>query len=132
MRARALLSILGLAATVAAHPGHDHAAEAAVRREYLEHSRRDLSHCAEHLKARGHTDRQIARRQELLRTLVLSRGLETRALEDINKSHHSEQNYTLETPPELLFAGNNSCVLSPEVTEGPYCKWHASDSVEKC
>jgi protocatechuate 3,4-dioxygenase beta subunit len=27
---------------------------------------------------------------------------------------------TLETDPSILFTGNNSCILTPEVTEGPY------------
>lgn len=29
---------------------------------------------------------------------------------------------TAESDPALLFTGNSSCVLGPEVTEGPYCK----------
>ncbi|KAF5588984.1 protocatechuate 3 4-dioxygenase beta subunit [Fusarium pseudoanthophilum] len=109
-----------LAGIAGAHPSHDHSAEAAVRREFLQHSRRDLSHCTEHLRARGHIDRQIARRRELARSLRLAEGLDKRALSDINKSHHSDEHYTFRTPPEILFGSNNSCILSPEVMEGPY------------
>jgi hypothetical protein len=47
-----------------------------------------------------------------------------RSLEDLLKtSHHSKEKYTLATPADVLFASNNSCVLSPEVTEGPYCEY---------
>jgi protocatechuate 3,4-dioxygenase beta subunit len=34
--------------------------------------------------------------------------------------HHSSESYTPATAESVIFAGNNSCVLSPEVTEGPY------------
>ncbi|KAH7146089.1 Intradiol ring-cleavage dioxygenase [Dactylonectria macrodidyma] len=107
-------------ATAVAHPGEDHVAEAARRGEFLRHSKRDLSHCAEHLKARGHVDRQIARRRELVHSLRLAQGLVARDLSDLNKSHQSNEDYSLHTPPEILFGTNNSCILSPEVIEGPY------------
>lgn len=32
----------------------------------------------------------------------------------------SDAKYTLSTSEETIFSSNNSCVLSPEVTEGPY------------
>src|SRR3569833_15028 len=38
----------------------------------------------------------------------------------LNVSHASPKDYTPSTPETTIFAGNNSCVLSPEVTEGPY------------
>lgn len=51
-------------------------------------------------------------------------GCVARSLEELLKtSHHSKENYTLATPADVLFASNNSCVLSPEVTEGPYCAY---------
>lgn len=37
-------------------------------------------------------------------------------------SHLSEEDYTIDTDPSVLFAGNRSCVLNPEATEGPFCK----------
>lgn len=118
-----LLSVLSLSAGVLAHPGEDHAAEAAAIRSVLSsYAKRDLSHCADHLEARGHTVSQVAKRQELARSLRISQGLDKRALSDINKSHHSAENYTLATPSEVLFSANNSCVLSPETIEGPYCE----------
>lgn len=38
----------------------------------------------------------------------------------MNTSHLSTEDYTIDTSEETIFAGNSSCVLSPEVTEGPY------------
>ncbi|EOD52975.1 putative extracellular dioxygenase protein [Neofusicoccum parvum UCRNP2] len=45
-----------------AHPGHSLDHEIAARSAYLKHAPRDLSHCAEKLKARGHERRAIERR----------------------------------------------------------------------
>lgn len=53
------------AAAVVAHPGHDHEAEQLARREALKFSKRDLSHCAAKIKARGLEARSIKRRTEL-------------------------------------------------------------------
>lgn len=43
-----------------------------------------------------------------------------RDLTALNTSHLSTEDYTAATDEETIFSGNNSCVLSPEVTEGPY------------
>jgi hypothetical protein len=51
-----------LATSVAAHPGHDMHAEMAERAAFTKYSKRDLSHCAAKLKARGLEQRAIARR----------------------------------------------------------------------
>lgn len=65
-----------LAATlVAAHPGHDHGAEQLARREALKFSKRDLSHCAEKIKARGLEARSIKRRTELAAGLMKRHNL---------------------------------------------------------
>lgn len=40
----------------------------------------------------------------------------------LGTNHKSSINYTPATSEAVLFAGANACVLSPEVTEGPYCK----------
>lgn len=53
----------------------------------------------------------------LLCTLSLVRDIS--ALSD---SHKSNASYTAETDLSTVFSGNNSCVLSPEQIEGPYCK----------
>ncbi|KAK3381949.1 Intradiol ring-cleavage dioxygenase, partial [Podospora didyma] len=106
---------------VAAHPGHDHTAEMAERAEMLsQFTRRDLGHCAEQIKARGLEARNIARRTKLHTKLSKKAHLKNRDLSDLNKTHHSTCNYNLDTPLGTIFSGNNTCVLSPEVTEGPY------------
>lgn len=109
------------AGLVAAHPGHDHAAEQAVRNAALKFSKRSLSHCADKIKARGLEARAVKRRSELAAASMAKRNLPKRDLTSLlNVTHHSTADYTLDTSIETIFATNNSCVLSPEVTEGPY------------
>jgi hypothetical protein len=70
--------LAGLLATsaVSAHPGHDHHAELAERQEALRFlTRRDLSHCAEKIKARGLESRNVQRRSELASNIVAKRHL---------------------------------------------------------
>lgn len=67
MHFRSLLLAAAAAAVTIAHPGHDITEEAAERRAFLETTKRDLSHCADKLKARGIVDRATARREELFR-----------------------------------------------------------------
>jgi hypothetical protein len=58
------------AAFVSAHPGEDPAVELAEREAALsQFARRDLSHCAEKIKARGLEKRSIARRSALVNKL---------------------------------------------------------------
>lgn len=47
------------------------------------------------------------------------RDLDTILATDHNKT---SLGYTANTDPTTLFAGYNSCLLTPEVTQGPYCK----------
>ncbi|KAK3349510.1 Intradiol ring-cleavage dioxygenase [Lasiosphaeria hispida] len=110
------------AALVSAHPGHDLAAELAERKEALsQFSRKDLSHCAEKIKARGLEARAVARRNALAAQIRKRGNLKSRDLASLlNTTHHSSNGYTLQTPESTLFASNSSCILSPEVTEGPY------------
>lgn len=123
-RSLVLLAVALFPAATLAHPGHDVTAEIAQRAAYMAQAeRRSLSHCAEKLKERGIEQRSIARRQAHVERLRKKRSLETRDVKEVlNKSHHSTEGYTSETPADILFAGNASCILSPEVTEGPYCK----------
>lgn len=44
----------------------------------------------------------------------------------MNKNHKSDKKYTPDTKPSEIFAGNKSCVLSPETTEGPFCELQLS------
>jgi hypothetical protein len=59
--------ILALATLAAAHPGEDHHDELQQRRSFEANAERlSLRHCAEKLKARGVTDRNIKRRSALI------------------------------------------------------------------
>ena len=118
-------SFLLLSGAVTAHPGHNVAQEAAERRDFLNSVKRSsLAHCAEKLKARGIEARNIARRSAQISKARQKRGLKKRDLESVLSASHNQtdQGYTLNTDANTLFAGINSCVLTPEVTQGPYCK----------
>lgn len=59
--------ILGLAALAVTHPGEDHHDELEARRSFEASAERlSLRHCAEILKARGVTERNIKRRSALI------------------------------------------------------------------
>lgn len=114
-----------LSSSVLAHPGHDLTHEIAERREFLSTVKRaDLSHCAAKLKARGLDKRNVARRTAMLEKARAKRGINKRDLDTVLATSHNETSlgYTLNTDAATLFSGNNSCVLTPEVTQGPYCK----------
>lgn len=73
--------LAGLAGIVSAHPGHDVKAEAAERAAYLKNApvqSRGLSQCASKLKARGHENANVARRQKAVDNLRRKRGLGSR------------------------------------------------------
>lgn len=114
-----------LSGATTAHPGHNIAQEAAERRDFLNSVKRSsLAHCAEKLKARGVEARNVARRSAQISKARQKRGLKKRDLESVLSASHNQTNqgYTLNTDANTLFAGINSCVLTPEVTQGPYCK----------
>ncbi len=115
-----------LAGLVAAHPGHDVAQEAAERREYLQSVKRtSLAHCAEELKAQGIHARNVARRQAIVEKARQKRGLDTRSFSSVLATDHSKNGlgYSRNTDVATLFAGYKSCLLTPEVTQGPYCNF---------
>ncbi|KPM34841.1 hypothetical protein AK830_g11725 [Neonectria ditissima] len=106
-----------------AHPGHNVAEEAAERRDFLSSVKRSsLAHCAEKMKARGVEARNIARRSAQIEKARAKRGLKKRDLDTVLGTSHNQtdQGYTVNTDAATLFAGINSCVLTPEVTQGPY------------
>ncbi|KAM5356465.1 hypothetical protein ACJ41O_003111 [Fusarium nematophilum] len=118
-----LANALLLSGAAVAHPGHDHRQEAAERRDFLNTVKRSsLAHCADKLKARGVEARNIARRSAQIAKTRQKRGLKKRDLESVLSTSHNQtdQGYTLNTDAATLFAGINSCVLTPEVTQGPY------------
>ncbi|KAE8311386.1 Intradiol ring-cleavage dioxygenase [Aspergillus transmontanensis] len=123
--------LAGLASIVSAHPGHDVKAEAAERAAFLKNAplrSRSLDQCATKLRARGLEQRNIARREHAVKNLRRSMGLQSRShflkARDLdtalNTTHHSNLDVNPETDPEVLFASEATCILAPDVTEGPY------------
>ncbi|KAI1382716.1 aromatic compound dioxygenase [Hypoxylon trugodes] len=113
-----------LAGSVVAHPGHDLTQEIKERREFLSSVKRtNLDHCAPKLKARGVEKRNIQRRAALLEKARAKRGLTKKRdlASDLATDHNAtDLGYTPNTDAATLFAGYNSCLLTPEVTQGPY------------
>lgn len=130
--------LAGLAAVLGptvAHPGHDVAQEAAERRSFLDSIKtRSLSHCLKRFAENGVEARNVARRAALVEQHRKKRGLtgvQKRDVDDVLNTNHNktELGFTPNTPPEELFAGINACILSPEVTQGPYCMFFVSSSL---
>ncbi|EJC99938.1 aromatic compound dioxygenase [Fomitiporia mediterranea MF3/22] len=122
----ALVTILSATAAVA-HPHSLSKAELARRNEFQIIARRSLAGCQSKLRARGGVaERAIARRKAFAEKARKARGLDTdrsfvgkRDLDTVlNTSHKS--NTTGLTADSDPFDGNSSCVLGPEVTQGPY------------
>ncbi|KAK3326772.1 Intradiol ring-cleavage dioxygenase [Apodospora peruviana] len=108
-------------APVLAHPGEDLRHEANLRRHYLSLQANNLDHCAEAFEAEGLHRRTINRRATRVAELGGSLdNLYRRQAPKITSSHKGSQGYKLDTDPKVVFAGNNNCVLTPEVTEGPF------------
>jgi hypothetical protein len=60
-------AVIGFAAHVLAHPGHDeHITNRAVKRSFLTNSRRSLDGCAAHLEKRGTLRAAEVRRKSFL------------------------------------------------------------------
>lgn len=113
-----------LASMTAAHPGHSVAEELQERRDYMATAKvRDLSHCSAKLKARGIEARNMARREQAVEAARAKRGLKSkRTLDSVLATDHNETGlgYTPNTDASTLFSSNASCILTPDVTQGPY------------
>ncbi|KAI1373972.1 aromatic compound dioxygenase [Hypoxylon crocopeplum] len=113
-----------LVGSTVAHPGHDISHEIKERREFLNSVKRtNLDHCAPKLKARGVEKRNVERRAALLEKARVKRGLnKKRSLDSVLATDHNATGlgYTPSTDATTLFAGYNACLLTPEVTQGPY------------
>jgi hypothetical protein len=139
-----------LAFLVVAHPGESHAqkrAEARARSNYLASlEKTDLAHCVGAPATQNVIRRTVQRRKEIAAQLT------KRAIEDgdtelekrqlwgplnqladglngwnrvLQKSHKSKLDVSQSSFPNadwVLLGQNKSTVLSPMVTEGPYCK----------
>ncbi|RMZ83885.1 hypothetical protein DV737_g1427, partial [Chaetothyriales sp. CBS 132003] len=105
---------------VLAHPGHNVAEEAAERAAYFKLRPRTIGSCKNSLSARSRESANIARRHDLLKNLR-AQLLVKRDFAEYNFSHeYTGGNISTDTDPTTLFADNSSCVLQPDVTQGPY------------
>lgn len=133
-----LISTLVVAATVAstvlAHPGHDTSHEQQVRSAFLKNTnRRDLSECSEQMRKRGFEAQATQRRAAKANAAREKRGIVKRDVPTLlNTTHASSESYTPSTDEATIFSGNNSCILSPEVTQGPYCKSRSHNVNTSC
>jgi hypothetical protein len=75
-----LLAAAVLTSNVVAHPGHDIRAEMAERAAFMQTSKRDLSHCAAKMKARGSVARRaaVAKQARKTRSIAASKSKGTR------------------------------------------------------
>ncbi|KEQ92056.1 hypothetical protein AUEXF2481DRAFT_8026 [Aureobasidium subglaciale EXF-2481] len=123
-----ILASLALTSTVIGHPGHDPREEALERRSYYDfvpQYKRSLSHCEAKIKARGLEQRSLARREALATDMRQKRGLpvvmEKRDTSSVLNTTHlsNDTSINMDVTEEYLFS-NGSCILVPEVTQGPY------------
>ncbi len=97
------------------------------RRVFLEmHPTNNLDHCADKIKRSGLQEEAAHRRYKRAASLMAPEDLQAviraRQASSVNKSHKSDKPYTAKTDPAVVFADSNSCVLSPQATEGPFCE----------
>lgn len=115
--------LLALPAALA-HPGHDLAEEAAERAEFVKRSPNSVRSCAPQLTRRGNLEAALARRQEMSKKARTKRGLNSplvrRDFAAYNFTHESTSGVTYGDDETLLFSDNSTCILQPEVTQGPY------------
>lgn len=125
------------AGVVVAHPGEQHTNEH-IRREIdvrdatAAHGARALSQCANSATARRVKQRNIQRRADKVKAIRAERGITAspkkfrrdlaalEAWEAIDHNHTGVYDYDSFTTIESIFGANTSCVLAPEVTDGPY------------
>jgi len=135
MHLPSILTLILATATSHAHPGHSHEDELQARLEFLSEHANNIDHCAGMHDASGLRTRAIERRagfaSKLSRrihgtygahNMKLADRCEARQVSPVTKSHKSDKVYTVNTDPKEIFAGRKSCVLTPQATEGPFCK----------
>ncbi|CAM1509312.1 Fc.00g030510.m01.CDS01 [Cosmosporella sp. VM-42] len=128
---------LALCGYVTAHPGESHshqhmAREIHARNNMASIGRRSLDACSNSPTARALKERAIERRSKKVRELRADKGITAASKkyrrdldalqkwEDVNHNMTSSVSYGMLTPLEQIFDANSSCILSPEVTAGPY------------
>ncbi|SJL06559.1 related to protocatechuate 3,4-dioxygenase beta subunit [Armillaria ostoyae] len=123
-----LVSVALLVANrVVGHPGQapPTSVELARRAQLDTATRRSLADCQSHLSRRGYTGRSTARRMALAKELREKHGLATRSpykralsVDDVVNTNHLS-NVTGLTADSDPFSSTASCVLTPELDEGP-------------
>lgn len=107
-----------------AHPGHDLAEEAAERAAFMKRSPNTVRSCASQLERRGFSKAALARRQAIAQKARVKRGLNSplvrRDFAAYNVSHESTSGVSYGDDETLLFQDDSTCILQPEVTQGPY------------
>ncbi|KAG9505061.1 hypothetical protein J7337_002027 [Fusarium musae] len=126
-----------LAGLASAHPGekHDHQKikrQIQTRDAIANLGQRSLNACSGSLHARELKVRSIARRAEKVEQLRKRLGIKTAAKkhrrdeddivkwEAVNHNKTAVSDNNMFTPLETVFGANSSCILSPEITAGPY------------
>ncbi|KAF2690896.1 aromatic compound dioxygenase [Lentithecium fluviatile CBS 122367] len=127
-------SLLGMAA---AHPGEHHdmshiKRQIDARQMRAAAAKRSLSKCQNSLKHRDLMARSMARRANVMNELRQKRGIQVNSkkfrrdlatlqeFEAVNHNMTGQYDYTSDTSAATIFAANTSCILAPEVTDGPY------------
>lgn len=112
---------------ILAHPGHNVAEKAAERAAFMKRSPKSVRSCGSELSRRGYFEKAAARRQNMVALAKAKRGLadnvpliSRRDFADYNFTHASNKSVSFGMDETLLFDDNSSCMLQPEVTQGPY------------
>lgn len=131
------LTLAVLSSSVVAHPGehHDHLQikrEVIARDHWAAEGKRALAKCENSLSHRDLSKRSAKRRAETVQKLRTERGIKSSArkwkkdlatLEAYEAVDHNKTGvyaYDSTTPEATVFAANSSCILTPDVTDGPY------------
>lgn len=95
-------------------------------------AKRSLESCQDSLQRRSLMQRSHARRSEAVSALRQKRGLTGNSkkfrrdlallqeFEAINHNQTGVLDYSPNTDTSTIFAANTSCILAPEITDGPY------------
>lgn len=131
------IAVLALAGVAIAHPGEHHNTlhmkrEVSARDQAARYGAKSLAACSDSLDARSLEERSVKRRAATVERLRQKRNIANghktskRALADIqswdavNHNMSAVYNFDQSTSIDTIFGANTSCILAPEVTDGPY------------
>ncbi|KAI4600779.1 hypothetical protein KJ359_012941 [Pestalotiopsis sp. 9143b] len=131
------VAVAALAGFAAAHPGEKHdeqkmKREIVARDNHARNGARSLAKCGDADFAKALKTRSVQRRAERVQNLRKDLGIKSaarkdkRTLEDLEGYEAVNHNMTgtsdngIFTALEEVFSANTSCLLAPEVTDGPY------------